>query len=142
MVETWCSKGVRLPVGKIVCVGRNYEAHAREMKAPRPQEPMLFLKPSTSLLFHGGEVPLPDWSKDIHHEIELVVRIGVGMLQALVDPGVKRRNQPVAGTRARCRIRQGKPCILPPREPGPPPRIRPRLPVSTSGSTLCSNRRG
>jgi 2-keto-4-pentenoate hydratase/2-oxohepta-3-ene-1,7-dioic acid hydratase in catechol pathway len=78
MVETSCSKGVRLPVGKIVCVGRNYEAHAREMKAQRPTEPLLFLKPSTALVLGGGQVQLPEWSSDIHHEIEMVVRIGQG----------------------------------------------------------------
>ena len=62
--------------GKIVCVGRNYAAHALEMGADRPQEPLLFLKPSTALLAGGGGVTLPQWSDEVHHEVELVVRIG------------------------------------------------------------------
>jgi len=62
-------------VGKIICVGRNYAAHAAEMGAEKPAEPMLFLKPSTALLAGGGVVRLPSWSNEIHHEVELVVRI-------------------------------------------------------------------
>lgn len=62
--------------GKIVCVGRNYAAHAEEMGAERPDEPILFLKPSTALLDGGGVVTLPPWSDEVHHEVELVVRIG------------------------------------------------------------------
>lgn len=78
MIRTRCSEGVERPVGKIVCVGRNYGAHAREMGVDRPPEPLLFLKPSTALLPGGGEVRLPSWSRDVHHEVELVVRIGTG----------------------------------------------------------------
>ncbi|NRA96751.1 MAG: fumarylacetoacetate hydrolase family protein [Planctomycetes bacterium] len=62
--------------GKIVCVGRNYAAHAAEMGVERPVEPILFFKPPTALLDGGGVVTLPSWSDDVHHEVELVVRIG------------------------------------------------------------------
>lgn len=61
---------------KIVCVGRNYAAHAAEMGAERPTEPILFLKPSTALLAGGGVVTLPRWTSDVHHEVEVVVRMG------------------------------------------------------------------
>lgn len=65
-----------MPVGKIVCVGRNYAAHAAELGNERPAEPLLFLKPPTALLAGGGIVTLPAWSAEVHYEVELVVRIG------------------------------------------------------------------
>jgi 2-keto-4-pentenoate hydratase/2-oxohepta-3-ene-1,7-dioic acid hydratase in catechol pathway len=77
MIHT-VSEGCALPVGKIVAVGRNYAAHAAEMGAPRPREPLLFLKPSTALLLGGGTLRLPPWTSEVHHEVELVVRIGRG----------------------------------------------------------------
>ena len=62
--------------GKLVCVGRNYAAHAREMKMEIPTEPMLFLKPASSLIAHGEQIVLPMMSADVHHEVELVAVIG------------------------------------------------------------------
>lgn len=86
MTITRCLKGgATRPVGKIVCVGRNYEAHAAEMGAERPSEPMLFLKPSTALLPGGGVVRLPPWSDEVHHELELVVRMGERLQAATVE---------------------------------------------------------
>jgi 2-keto-4-pentenoate hydratase/2-oxohepta-3-ene-1,7-dioic acid hydratase in catechol pathway len=75
MIETQCTHEVRRPVGKIICVGRNYEAHVKEMKAARPKEPLLFLKPTTAIVMGDCSIPLPKWSADIHHEVEMVVRI-------------------------------------------------------------------
>jgi 2-keto-4-pentenoate hydratase/2-oxohepta-3-ene-1,7-dioic acid hydratase in catechol pathway len=68
--------GERIPVGKIIGVGRNYAAHVAEMNAPRTGKPLLFLKPSTALVTDGGEVPLPDGAGAVHHEVELVAVIG------------------------------------------------------------------
>lgn len=65
-----------LPVGKILCIGRNYAAHAKEMAADVPAEPVVFLKPSTALLPDGGTVVCPSFSHDLHHEVEMVVVIG------------------------------------------------------------------
>jgi acylpyruvate hydrolase len=65
-----------MPAGKLVCLGRNYAEHAKEMKAEVPSVPLLFLKPSTSLLAPGGKVLLPAFSSDLHHEVEMVVLIG------------------------------------------------------------------
>jgi 2-keto-4-pentenoate hydratase/2-oxohepta-3-ene-1,7-dioic acid hydratase in catechol pathway len=59
---------------KIVCVGRNYLAHAKELHNQVPTSPVLFIKPETALL-RAGDFYLPSFSKEIHHEIELVVRI-------------------------------------------------------------------
>ena len=68
--------GERLPVGKILCIGRNYAEHAREMKAEVPAQPVVFLKPSTALLGEGGTVLIPPLSRQMHYEAEMVVVIG------------------------------------------------------------------
>lgn len=59
---------------KIICIGRNYAAHAKELKNELPTEPVFFMKPDTALL-KEREFYLPDFSKDMHHEIELVLKI-------------------------------------------------------------------
>lgn len=61
---------------KILCIGRNYEAHARELKNPLPAEPVVFSKPDSALLRNNDPFYLPDFAKEFHHEVELVVRIG------------------------------------------------------------------
>lgn len=61
---------------KIVCIGRNYAAHAKELGNTVPTEPLLFLKPPSSLLPHGGTVMLPPESERVEHEAELAVVIG------------------------------------------------------------------
>lgn len=63
---------------RIFCIGRNYAAHAAEMKSEVPETPMVFLKPSTALVRHGGVVQLPLQSNAVHHEVELVAVIGNG----------------------------------------------------------------
>lgn len=60
---------------KILCIGRNYAQHAAELNNPVPSEPVIFSKPDSSLLPDGHAFYLPDFSEDIHHELELVVRI-------------------------------------------------------------------
>ncbi len=64
--------------GKILCIGRNYAEHVREMGdvAAPPAEPVVFLKPTTALVADGGEIVLPRQSQDVHHELELVAVIG------------------------------------------------------------------
>lgn len=59
---------------KIICIGRNYAEHAKEMKAELPSEPVFFMKPDTALL-RDEEFYLPDFTRDLHHELELVLRI-------------------------------------------------------------------
>lgn len=59
---------------KIICIGRNYAEHAKEMKSDVPTEPVFFMKPDTALL-KEGDFYIPDFSKDLHHEIELVLKI-------------------------------------------------------------------
>ena len=61
---------------KVVCVGRNYRAHAKELGNEVPKEPLLFIKPSTSVIGPGGEIRIPEASKEVHHEAELAVVVG------------------------------------------------------------------
>jgi 5-carboxymethyl-2-hydroxymuconate isomerase len=65
--------GELLPVGKILCVGRNYVAHAREMKADLPRTPVVFLKPATALVHSGEKIVIPPLSHELHYEAEMVV---------------------------------------------------------------------
>ena len=75
--------GRELPAGTVYCIGRNYAAHVTEMgdvPAPAPDEavpdPVVFIKPASSLVANGGTVVLPRQSSDVHHELELVAVIG------------------------------------------------------------------
>ena len=60
---------------KIICIGRNYAEHANEMNAPIPTEPILFMKPETALLQKHLPFYYPEFSKDIHFETEIVLKI-------------------------------------------------------------------
>lgn len=60
---------------RIFAIGRNYVEHIQELNNERPDEPVVFTKPDTAILRNNAPFYLPDFSKDIHHEIELVLRI-------------------------------------------------------------------
>jgi acylpyruvate hydrolase len=60
---------------KIICIGRNYVDHAAELKNEVPAEPVFFMKPDTAILPKGKDFYLPEFSNDIHHEVEVVLRI-------------------------------------------------------------------
>jgi 2-keto-4-pentenoate hydratase/2-oxohepta-3-ene-1,7-dioic acid hydratase in catechol pathway len=60
---------------KIICIGRNYSDHAKEMQAEVPTEPVFFMKPETALIKDGQDFYYPDFTQDLHYECELVVRI-------------------------------------------------------------------
>lgn len=62
--------------GKLVCVGRNYREHAEELGNVVPESPLLFLKPSSSIIFSGDKVIHPSFSNNLHYELELVLLIG------------------------------------------------------------------
>jgi len=69
---------------KIICIGRNYVDHAKELNHPVPVEPIFFLKPDSSLLLNNKPFFLPDFSNEIHYETEIVVkisRLGKNMLK-------------------------------------------------------------
>ena len=71
--------GQRFPVRRILCVGRNYAAHAREMGGdPDRTPPFFFSKPADAVVADGETIPYPPLTRDLHHEVELVVAIAHG----------------------------------------------------------------
>ena len=60
---------------KIICIGRNYSEHAKELNNAIPEKPVVFLKPATALLKDNKPFYLPDWSSDMHYETELVLKV-------------------------------------------------------------------
>lgn len=60
---------------KIICIGRNYAEHAKEMNSPVPTEPVVFLKPDTAILKNRQPFYYPEFTSDLHHEVELVLKI-------------------------------------------------------------------
>lgn len=67
---------VNLPLGKIVCVGRNYAEHARELNNPVPDQPLLFIKPATAAVHLTRPIRLPANKGAVHYETELAILIG------------------------------------------------------------------
>ena len=70
--------GETFPIGKILCIGRNYADHIRELGNETPDAPVIFMKPASSVIADGGEIRIPPYSNDCHHEAELAVLIGLG----------------------------------------------------------------
>lgn len=60
---------------KIICIGRNYAEHAKELNNPVPGKPVVFMKPATALLVNNKPFYYPEFSKEIHHEIEVVLKV-------------------------------------------------------------------
>ncbi|MEO6346633.1 MAG: fumarylacetoacetate hydrolase family protein [Aquaticitalea sp.] len=60
---------------KLICIGRNYTDHIKELANERPTEPVIFLKPDTAILLKKQPFFIPDFSNDVHHEVELLVKI-------------------------------------------------------------------
>ena len=69
---------------KIICIGRNYANHIAELQNERPEEPVIFLKPDSAVLPDKAPFVIPDFSSDIHHEIEVIVKIN--KLGKYIDP--------------------------------------------------------
>lgn len=80
-------------IGKIVCVGRNYAEHAKELGNEVPEKPVVFLKPASSVIYSGGEIIYPSYSNDMHHEVELVLLIG----KTIKDADEKTAEEAIAG---------------------------------------------
>ena len=64
------------PIGKILCIGRNYVDHIKELGNETPSAPVIFIKPSSSVIEDGQRIIIPAYSNDCHHEVELAVLIG------------------------------------------------------------------
>ena len=75
----------QIPIGKIVCVGRNYAKHAKELGNEIPQKPVVFLKPSSAVIFSGDNIIYPSFSNEMHHETELVLLIGNKVKEASIE---------------------------------------------------------
>lgn len=60
---------------KIICIGRNYTEHIEELQNEKPTDPVVFLKPDTSILLKKQPFFIPDFSNDVHHEVEILVKI-------------------------------------------------------------------
>ncbi|MBP6759050.1 MAG: fumarylacetoacetate hydrolase family protein [Flavobacterium sp.] len=60
---------------KIICIGRNYVDHIAELQNEKPSEPVIFMKPDSAILLKQHPFVIPEFSNDIHHEIELIVKI-------------------------------------------------------------------
>ena len=60
---------------KIICIGRNYVKHIEELQNERPDEPVVFLKPDSSILLKQHPFVIPEFSDDVHHEVEVLVKI-------------------------------------------------------------------
>lgn len=69
---------------KIICIGRNYANHIAELQNERPDEPVIFLKPDSAVLPDKAPFVIPDFSSDIHHEIEVIIKIN--KLGKYIDP--------------------------------------------------------
>ncbi|KAB0547078.1 fumarylacetoacetate hydrolase family protein [Pseudomonas argentinensis] len=67
---------IHFPLGKVVCVGRNYAEHAKELNNPLPTEPMLFIKPGSCVVPLEGGFSIPEDRGSVHYEVEIAVLIG------------------------------------------------------------------
>jgi len=66
------------PIGKILCIGRNYADHIKELGNEMPERPVIFMKPASSVIGEGEQIVIPSYSSDCHHEAELALLIGAG----------------------------------------------------------------
>ena len=76
---------ILLPLGKIVCVGRNYAEHAKELNNPIPKQPLLFIKPATAAVNVSPAFSIPQHLGECHHELEMAVLIGNTLTNADED---------------------------------------------------------
>ena len=79
------SSNQEIPIGKIVCIGRNYAEHAKELGNEVPAKPVLFLKPASSVIYSGDNIVHPNYGNELHHEIELVLLIGAKVKDASLE---------------------------------------------------------
>jgi acylpyruvate hydrolase len=68
--------GQQFPIGKILCIGRNYSEHIKELGNAPPDAPVIFIKPASSVIGEGEAIVIPPYSHDCHYEVELALLIG------------------------------------------------------------------
>jgi len=76
---------IDLPLGKVVCVGRNYAAHARELNNPLPEQPLLFIKPGSCTVSFNQSFAIPNNKGAVHHEAEIAVLLGEPLSGKVTD---------------------------------------------------------
>ena len=87
------SSDKEIPIGKIVCVGRNYAEHVHELGNVIHEKPVVFLKTVSSVIYSGDQIIYPSFSNDMHHETELVLLIG----ENIKDADLKASERAIAG---------------------------------------------
>ena len=60
---------------KLICIGRNYAAHIEELKNEKPEDPVVFLKPDSAILLKQQPFVIPEFSNEVHHEVEILIKI-------------------------------------------------------------------
>ena len=70
------TSGQHFSIGKILCIGRNYSEHIKELGNATPEAPVIFIKPASSVIGEGEAIVIPSYSHDCHHEAELALLIG------------------------------------------------------------------
>lgn len=83
----------KIEVGKMICVGRNYADHAKELGNEVPNKPVVFIKPASSIIYSGGEIIHPKFSDNLHHEVELLLLIG----KDIKDADIKNSEEAIIG---------------------------------------------
>lgn len=76
---------LNLSVNTVYCVGRNYAKHAKELGNAVPKEPMIFLKPNACVSINPSQIQLPEYSQEVHHELELVVALKSNLERASLE---------------------------------------------------------
>jgi len=87
------SSDLEFTVGKIVCVGRNYAEHAKELGNEIPKFPIIFLKPPSTLIYNSDTIVHPKYSNELHHEVELVLLIG----KEITKPNIEEAENAIIG---------------------------------------------
>lgn len=84
MIHAWYADGSIFPdpISKVVCVGRNYAAHAKELNNPVPESPLLFIKPNSAVVPFAGRIVIPKAVGEVHFETELAVLVGATLCKA------------------------------------------------------------
>ena len=77
------------PIGKILCIGRNYADHIKELGNEAPDRPIIFMKPASSVIGEGEQIVIPPYSSDCDHEAELALLIGTGGRDIAADRAMR-----------------------------------------------------
>lgn len=83
----------KIEVGKLICVGRNFADHAKELGNEVPAKPVVFIKPASSIIYSGEKIIHPKFSDNLHHEVELLLLIG----KNIKDADIKNAEEAIIG---------------------------------------------